>query len=254
MTTVAAAVVGAGVIGAVGSNMAADKQSSAQDQAAATQQGMFNTVTANSQPYMNTGAGATSTLSQLMGLSGTPGSTVGGTGLNNGYLASTFNPTQDQLDNYPGYQFALKTGGQALTNAQTPSAGALSGSTLKSLMDFNQGAANTNYSTYFNQDQTQKNNIYNRLSQIAGLGQSAAAGVGNSGTQLGTGIAQAQAGAGASQAGGIVGTTNSLSNGATLAALMGGGTGTLAQSTAPDGSAGGGFASGITQMPTAGGS
>ena len=219
---VAAAIVGAGALAAGGAVAAGSEQASGQKAAANTQQNMFNTITANSQPFMNAGYGATNTLSQLMGLSGTPGSTVDGTGgLQNGYLTSTFNPTQQQLESYPGYQFQLQQGGQAVRNADTPGVGALSGAALKDLTGFNQGLAASNYSNYFNQTQTQQNNIYNRLSGIAGLGQSAAAGVGNSGTQLGTGIAQAQAGQAASSAGGTVGATNALSGGASgLAGLM----------------------------------
>ena len=209
-------------IGAVGSITASNTQADAQKNAAATQQGMFNTVQGNSQPFMQAGYGATNTLTQLMGTSGTPGSDVAGTGgLKNGYLNSQFAPTQDQLNQYPGYQFALQQGGQATRNADTPGMGALSGSALKDLTNFNVGTANQYYGQYFNQDQTQKNNIFNRLSSIAGLGQSAAAGVGNSGTQLGQGIAQAGAAAGASQAGGIVGASNALSGGAnSLAGMM----------------------------------
>jgi hypothetical protein len=213
---------GSALLGAYASTSAANTQADAQDNASATQRGMFDTIQANSKPFVQAGYGATDTLSQLMGISGTPGSDVAGTnGLKNGYLSSTFNPTQAQLDQYPGYQFALKTGGQAVRNADTPGVGALSGAALKDLTNFNVGTANQYYGQYFNQDQTQKNSIYNRLSQIAGLGQSAAAGVGNSGTQLGTGIAQSQAAAGASQAAGTVGTANALSGGAnSLAGLM----------------------------------
>lgn len=219
MTWVAAAVVGGAVVGAVGSNMAAGKQAQGQEQAAATQQGMFNTINQEEQPFVQGGYGAETSLQNL--LYGTPGGTDAGTGLANGYLSQTFNPTQQQLNDYPGYQFQLQTGGQALENANTPGVGALSGPALKSLMSFNQGLAGTNYQNYFDQFQTQQNNIFNRLSSIAGLGQSAGAQVANSGTQLGTGIAQAQAGAAASQAGGIVGATNSLSGSAnTLAGLI----------------------------------
>ena len=216
------ALLAGGALAAGGAVYAANKQSSAQKNAAATQQQMFNTVQGNSQPFMQAGYGATNTLTQLMGTSGTPGSDVAGTGgLKNGYLNSQFAPTQDQLNQYPGYQFALQQGGQATRNADTPGMGALSGSALKDLTNFNVGTANQYYGQYFNQDQTQKNNIFNRLSSIAGLGQSAAAGVGNSGTQLGQGIAQAGAAAGASQAGGIVGASNALSGGAnSLAGMM----------------------------------
>lgn len=222
MSWVAAAVVGGAVIGTVGANAAAGKQAGALNNATDATNARFGEIQANSQPFMKAGYGATDTLTQLLGTSGTPGSTVAGTGgLQNGYLTSTFNPTQDQLNNYPGYQFALQQGGQAVRNADTPGVGALSGAALKDLTNFNVGTANQYYGQYFNQDQTQKNNIYNRLSGIAGLGQSAAAGVGNSGTQLGQTAAQTTAAAGAAQAGGIVGATNALSSGAnTLGGLM----------------------------------
>lgn len=220
---VAGAVVGAGVIGAVGANMAANKQASGQIQAANTQAGMFNTIVGQEQPFLQGGYGAESALNQLLGTAPATGKggTAAGTGLPAGYLTQQFSPTQAQLNAYPGYQFALKTGGQAVRNADTPGVGALSGPALKDLMSFNVGLANTYYGQYFNQFQTQQNNIFNRLSNIAGLGQNAAGNLGNSGAQLGTGIAQAQAAAAGSQAGGIVGATNALGGGAdTLAGLM----------------------------------
>lgn len=222
MSFVAAAMVGAAVIGGGSSLMAANKQAKGQAAAANTQQAMFNTINQQEQPFIQAGYGATQTLSQLMGTSGTPGATVPGTGgLTDGYLTSTFNPTQAQLNQYPGYQFALQTGGQAVRNADTPGVGALSGAALKDLMNFNVGTANQYYGQYFNQYQQQQNNVYQRLSSLAGLGQNAASQVGNNGAQLGTGIAQAQAGAAASQAAGIVGAGNAASTGATnLASLM----------------------------------
>lgn len=209
---VAGAVAVAGVAGSV---YAANKQAGAQNNATNSQNARYGQIQSNSQPYMTAGANATSQLADLMGTSGNTGAA------NYGYLQQQFNPTQDQLQNYPGYQFQLQQGGQALTNSQTPQSGALSGSTLKNLMGFNQGLAASNYNNYFNQFQTQQNNIFNRLNNVAGLGQSAAAGVGNSGTQLGIGAAQSTAAAGASQAGGIVGASNSIGQGAVLAGLMG---------------------------------
>ena len=208
------------VVGAVGATSAADTQAAGQERAAQTQRDMFNQTTANEQPYMNAGYGASDTLSQLMGRTGTPGTNVGDTGLAQGYLTQQFNPTQAQMEAYPGYQFARDQGDQAVRNADTPNQGALSGATLKDLMKFNVGNANQFYGQYFNQFQQQQNNVFNRLSGIAGLGQNAAAGVGNNGAQLGTGIAQAQAGAAASQAGGIVGATNSISGGLNTGAGM----------------------------------
>jgi hypothetical protein len=194
-----------GVFGAAGSITAANTQANAQNNAAGIQQGMFNTINNQEQPFIQAGYGATSQLAS--GLA--PG----------GQFNSSFTPADYLANQDPGYQFQLQTGGQAIRNADTPTQGALSGSALKDLITFNQGTAATGYQNAFNRYQTNTNNIFNRLSSIAGLGQSAATQVGNSGTQLGTGIAQATAGAGASTAGGIVGATNSLASGGNTAAL-----------------------------------
>lgn len=207
-------IVAGAVIGAVGSNMAAGTQADAQKQAAATQQQMFNTINQQEQPFIQAGYGATTRLSDLLGTSGNTDASGYGS------LTSNFTP-QDFLNNLdPGYQFQLQTGAQALRNADTPGVGALSGPALKDLMSFNQGMAATGYQNAFNRFTTQQNNIFSRLSAIAGLGQNAATNVGTAGTSLGTGLAQAQAAAGGSLAGGIVGATNSLGGSIPLAYLM----------------------------------
>lgn len=225
---VAGAVAVAGIAGAVASSSAAGTQAAAQQQAANTQQGMFNTLVQQQQPYIQGGYGAETSLTQLLGTSAAtgPGGTAAGTDLPGGYLTQTFNPTQQQLENYPGYQFQLQQGDMAVTNADTPGVGALSGANLKSLMGFNQGLAASNYNQYFNQFQTQQNNIFDRLSGIAQLGQAGAANLAAPGAQLGTGIAQAQAAAGASQAAGTVGVANSIGGSAIpLAYMLGGSSG-----------------------------
>ena len=301
-----AAIFGSSALGFLGSQSAANTQAGGQQQAAQTQQNMFNTINAQEQPFIQSGYGATTALNQLLGISppggiptaspgtgtamptrdqfttttqaptdgfhifgitppsnptvtfdqagfdkamaawnasqhapsvpamgNTPGGNIGN--LPGGYLTQPFSPTQEQLNNYPGYKFALQTGGQAIRNADTPGVGALSGPALKDLMNFNIGTANQFYGQYFNQDMAQKNAIFGRLSAIAGLGQNAASNTGTAGTSLGTGIAQAQAAAAGSRAAGIVGATNSIANaGIPLAYLLAnnnsGGGGTLGQS------------------------
>lgn len=214
----------AAAVGAVGSVVAGGEQASGEEQAANTQQQMFNTITGNEQPYMSSGNTAETTLNQLLGYSPATGKggTAAGTNLAGGYLTQTFNPTMAQLEATPGYQFQLSQGDQAIQNSAAASTGAVSGAALKGLSSFNQGLASTTYQNQFNNFQTQQNNIFNRLSTIASLGQNAASNVGNNGAQLGTGIAQAQAAAAGSTAGGIVGATNSASQGALLSTLMGG--------------------------------
>ncbi len=225
MAWVAVAIAGGALVGAIGSNLAAGQQAGAQEQAANTQAGMFNKIVGQEQPFLQAGQNATSTLQQLTGISTPtgPGGTAGSTGLPGGYLTQTFNPTQAQLENYPGYQWQLQQGAQAVRNADTPGIGALSGAALKDLMNYNQGLASSYYNTYFNQFQTQQNNIFNRLNSIAQTGQAAAGNEAVAGTQLGTGIAQAQAAAGGSLAGGIVGATNAIAqNALPLAYYLGG--------------------------------
>src|ERR1039457_6329052 len=152
---------GSAIIGAVGSSVAAGKHASGQEQAANTQAGMFNTIVGQEQPFMQAGYGATTALSSQFGTAGAPG--------NAPFTAADYTANQD-----PGYQFQLQTGGQALRNADTPGVGSLSGQSLKDLMSFNQGTAATGYQNAFNRYQTQQNNVWGRLSGLAGMGQNAA--------------------------------------------------------------------------------
>lgn len=199
-------IAGAAVIGAVGSGVAGAEQASGQKAAAATQQNMFNTIVGQEQPFLQGGYGAEATLSDMT----KPG----------GYLAQQFNPTEQDLENYPGYKFQLDQGNLALNSANSAGGSALSGAAMKNLMNFNQGLAASNYSNYFNQFQTQQNNIFNRLQGIASMGQNAAGNLGSAGANLGSGIASAQAGAAGSIAGGIAGATNNIGQGLTLSQLM----------------------------------
>ena len=228
---VAGAVIGGAAIGAYGSNSAANTQAAGQTQAANTQAGMFGSIQKLNQPYVSGGYGA---LSQLLYGSGdtytgpggktispTAGGNLNGVGANQ--FTSQFTPADLTANLSPGYAFQLQQGGQAVRNADTPTQGALSGGSLKDLMSFNQGLASTSYQQAYNNWNNTNNTIFGRLSAIAGLGQNAASGVGNAGTTLGTGVAQAQAGAAASQAGGIVGATNAIGNSTTpLAYLLSG--------------------------------
>jgi hypothetical protein len=199
---------------------AANTQASAQQQAANIQQQEFNTVTQQEQPFITAGQGATTSLQQLLGLT----SGAGAGGLPNGYLTQTtgpfsFNPAS--ITSSPGYQFSQTQGLEQTQNALAPNVGALSGPTLQALTNYATGNAEQYYNNYFNQaqsqyttnlnaQQTQQNNIFSRLSTIAGLGQNAAGNLGNTGAQLATGVAQATAGAGASEAAGTVGAANAL--------------------------------------------
>jgi hypothetical protein len=204
---------GVSAVGAVaGSAIAAGGEKAA----ANTQQNMFNTIQGNEQPFIQGGEQALTGLEQLEGTQ--PG---GFGGLPNGYLTEQFQPTMAQLAATPGYQFALQQGDQAVQNSAAASTGAVSGPALKQLASFNQGLASTQYQNSFNNFQTQQNNIFNRLSSIAGLGQNAAGNLGNNGAQLATGVAGAQAAEAGSIASGISSATGSIGQSFALNSLLG---------------------------------
>lgn len=210
----AAAGLAAGAVGALGANAAADKQASAINKGTKTQQDMFNTINGQEQPFMQAGYGASSRLSDLLGTSGNKDASGYGS------LTNSFSPADFLANKDPGYDFQLKTGGQALRNADTPGVGSLSGAALKDLIGFNQNMAATGYQNAFNRFTTQQNNVFTRLSDLANRGQNAASNTGQAGTALGQGIAQSQAASGAAQAGGIVGATNALGGSASSLAYL----------------------------------
>lgn len=145
---------------------------------------------------------------------GQPGQT-GGLGF--GSLTQPFNMSNwQQLS--PAYNFQLQQGRQGVLNADTSGQGALSGSAMKDLINYNQGAANTSFNNAFNQYQTQQGNIFSRLSGIAGLGQSSANNTGQQGTTLAGQAAQSATNIGTAQAGGIVGSANAIAGGLSNAA------------------------------------
>jgi hypothetical protein len=224
MSGVATAIAGAAVVGGVASMSAANKQAGAAQNAQNIAQSQFQTNVGLQQPYNQAGMGALSQLNYLQGIgpqtdaNGNPPTGVsnaaGGYGsLNAPFTAQTFQQYS------PAYQFQLQQGQQGVLNQDATGSGALSGAALKDLTSFNQGLANTSFNTAFNQYQTQQSNTYNRLANIANLGQSAASGTAQSGTALAGTAASAAQNVGTAQAGGIVGASNALGTGGTNAAL-----------------------------------
>lgn len=131
-----------------------------------------------------------------------------GSALPTGYLTQTFGPQQFLQNLDPGYQFRMQQGVQGVLNGAAARTGALSGPALRSLVDYNQGAASQEYGSAFDRFQTQQGNIYQRLLGLTGLGQSAAAGVGQQGVATGGIIGGNIVGAGNAAAAGQIGAAN----------------------------------------------
>ena len=110
----------------------------------------------------------------------------------------------------PAYQFQLQQGQQGVLNGDAAGEGALSGAAQKDLMSFNQGAANTAFNNAFNQYQTQQGNIYQRLGQVAQLGQSAASNQATGASSFANGIGQSMTNTGTAIGAGIAGAGNAI--------------------------------------------
>jgi hypothetical protein len=216
MTWVAVAVGGASLIGGViagqGAKSAAHTQANSSQYAADLQKNMYDQTVAREQPYVQAGYGAVNTLSGMMG-----------------QLNKPF--TADMMKEYsPAYQFQMQQGQQGVLNQASNSQGALSGAALKDLTAYNQGFANTAFNNAFNQYQTQQNNVFNRLSGLATLGQGAASnqatGGSNYANSIGNSISNVGSALGAGQVGQANAYSSALSNAAPWLAYGGGGSST----------------------------
>jgi hypothetical protein len=202
---------GAGIVGSIlGSNAskdAAQTGANATDRASALQMQQFQQMQGNLAPYMQLGS---STIPQLQQL-------LGGGRLNTPF---SFNPTMQQLEQTPGYQFTQQQGNKALDNSMAAKGLSLSGAQLKGLDQYNTGlASNTFQQQYqnalqnFNTNYGQAADQYGRLGGLVSLGQNAAAGVGNAGLQTASNIGNNITGGANAQAAGQVGSANALSGG-----------------------------------------
>jgi len=238
---VAAAVIGGAAlsagVGAVASSSAANTQASAADNATQLQQNEFNQTESNLAPYIGLGTSAVNPLIQAMGYSD-----------NNGTLSVnpnsplqqqfSFNPTQQQLEQTPGYQFTQQQGQEALQNQMTSRGLGYSGAQVKGAANYVTGLADNTYQQQYQNALTNYTTNYNTASQNASrLGALVQTGQ-NSAVQQGTqGLAAAQnegnlltSGAAASAAGtvgtanAVTGAVNSGTSNYLLSQLLGGNT------------------------------
>lgn len=192
---------------AIGSLTGANKQAKAATQAANTQleasreatkvqKDMYDQTRKDLMPYADAGR---SSLTQLMGQMGP-----------NGY----FNQTYDGQDIYsdPSYQFRLNEGLDAVQSGAAAQGGLLSGATLKALQGYGQDMASQEYQNAYNRFNADQTNRYNRLSNIVGLGQNAAAQQGNAGMQTAQAVANNTMSGANAQAAGQIAAGNRTAN------------------------------------------
>ena len=214
MSFVAAAIVGAGVVGAgasiYGANKAADAQTNAANQATQAQLGMFNTAKDQLQPFIDTGK---NTLPQLTAWndSSNPNSPIS-------QLLKLVTPGPDQnaaLAQTPGYQFSLQQGQKAVTSGLAARGLAGPGGALaKGGANFAEGLAGNTWQSVVNALLGTYQGGGNALQNIANTGAGSAGTLTGAATQTGGQIGSNMIGAGNAQAGAAIGTANAIGSGA----------------------------------------
>jgi|HubBroStandDraft_5_1064220.scaffolds.fasta_scaffold93195_2 hypothetical protein len=190
----AAGALGGAAISANASKNAASAAANAQQQGVNAQLSMFNTTQADYAPQIQLGQGAANMLGGIYGIGGV----TGGTG---GTTTGQATPNYAAFYNSPGYQFSLSQGEGAINKQAAAGGNLYSSNTLGALNNFAQGQASTQYNNYINQ-----------LTTMAGLGNSANAGVAGAATATGQGVANSLGNAGNAQAAGILGQSNAFSS------------------------------------------
>lgn len=202
------------VIGAItGSNSqakaaksAANQQYQASKEATQVQKDMYDQTRKDLMPYADAGKNS---LSQLMGQMSP-----------NGYFNQTYTG-QDIYDD-PSYQFRLQQGQDSIQSGAAAQGGLLSGATQKALLNYGQDAASQEFGNAYNRFNADQTNQYNRLSNLVGLGQNAAAQQGNAGMQTAQAVASnTMAGANAQAAGTIAAGNRTANNFSSLLGAAG---------------------------------
>jgi hypothetical protein len=177
---------------------AADAQIQSSNAANATQLEMFNQNRADQQPWRDAG---TTALGQL------GADTKAGGDFNRDFTLADF--TKD-----PGYDFRMQQGQRGLDSSAAARGGALSGAAIKASERYSQDYASGEYQNAYNRFNADRTARFNRLSSIAGLGQTATNQVGAQGAQVASSIAENQIGAGNARASGYIGRGNAMSSAA----------------------------------------
>ena len=184
---------GAGLIGAgmqsSAAKSAAQTQAAASNYAADVQRQMFETINEQQKPYREAGYGALTRIGELL-----PG------------LTSPV--SRKEILGLPGYQFAIEQGtGAARQNMNVGGGGSnVDRAAQKFALDYTLGTA-------MPQVIAQRQNIYNTLAGIAGIGQTAQGQTSTAGQAAAGNIGQAAIGGASALAAGQVGSANALASG-----------------------------------------
>lgn len=186
---VAGAVVVSSAIGANAAGNAASTQADAANRASDLQYKQWQESVALQEPWRKAGEQA---LNKLIPLT----------------EYKNFGMSDFQAD--PGYAFRLSEGQKALERSAAARGGLLSGATGKALTRFGQDYGSQEYTNAFNRYQTERAARLQPLQSLAGVGQTTAQQIGQSGMQMASNVGDIQQSGAAARASGYVGQANAL--------------------------------------------
>jgi len=209
MSGIAAAIASAGLLSAgasiYGSSKAAEAQERAANQATAVQRDIYNQQRADLAPYTEAGTESLNALRSYLGVGGdTSAANYGGFNQRFG---------MDQFTADPGYAFRLSEGMKSLNANAAARGGLISGAALKAAQSYGQKEASNEYTNAFNRFMAQKESERSGYSDLARIGEAAAAGTAAAAGEYGKAEATNLANAGQATASGIVSATNAVNQG-----------------------------------------
>jgi hypothetical protein len=223
------AMLGGSLLSGVGGMIGAGRQSGAATSAAnqsaiwqilGQQQGrdaamqMYNKAATTLDPYTTAGGNSLKLLTSYLQGDAAKQAGIGGGGAN---LLSTFEPTMEQLEKTPGYQFTLSQGTKAAQNAAAAKGLGASGNAIQGGINYATGLASTTFNEQLKNYMSQNLQAYNMLmgpSQIGvGAATTLAGGAMNLGGQMMNNLQNAYMNVGNTIGAGTMGAANAESQG-----------------------------------------
>jgi hypothetical protein len=188
----AASIAGSAILGSNAASDAADTQAASAGKAIDTQDLQYQQTRQDQLPFLQAGVRAL------------------------GKLESAAEYTPFGMDQYkadPGYAFRLSEGQKALDRSAAARGGLISGSALKAATRYGQDMGSQEYTNAFNRYQAERTARLGPLQSLAGVGQTTAQSLGQTGAANAANVGNLITGAGAAQAAGMVGGANAVSGG-----------------------------------------
>jgi hypothetical protein len=178
-----------------GAGDAADAQVEAAGIASATQLKMFEETKKLLAPFIGMGTEGIDAFSSAL-----PG------------LTKPINISQQWLEKTPGYQFTLDQGLKSTQNSYAAKGLGASGAAMKGAAEYATGLASNTYQQQFQNEMSQRSQIYNMLMGPVTLGANAASGQASQGMQLGQNLSNIQLGVGNANANAAIGKAQGVNN------------------------------------------